>query len=317
VLLHAVFNSDVDTGEHTEFGKAAKLIQSVESEGNFQKVLGRIAYVLVAVALVLVIILLFYQIFGNLIDPLEVVKQCLVLLVASVPIAMPVVCTTTMAVGARRLAQDNAIVTRLSAIEELAGMTVLCSDKTGTLTLNQLTLHDPWCVDPSISGDEIKFQAALACKRIDPDAIDTATLKFCPNPQMLSDYDQIAFLPFDPSNRRTEATLLHKAKGETHKVTKGAPQVILKMASNRDAIAADVEQKIVEFADRGFRSLGVARTIPGRGDNEWFMMGILSLSDPPRPDSKEVIERALQQGVVVKVCSPFTSLVIISFCPSR
>lgn len=289
------------TGEHTEMGKAATLIQSVEAVGNFQAVLSRIAYVLVAVALVLVIILLFVQIFHNDIDPINVVTQALVLLVASVPIAMPVVCTTTMAVGARRLAENSAIVTRLSAVEELAGMTVLCSDKTGTLTLNQLTLYDPWTVDPSISGDEIKFQAALACKRIDPDAIDTATLKFCPNPQLLSQFEQDKFLPFDPSNRRTEATLRNTSTGETHKVTKGAPQVILKMAANRTAIEADVNRKIVEFADRGYRSLGVARTLPGRPDDEWYMMGILSLYDPPRPDSKDVIERAALQGVSVKM----------------
>ena len=115
----------------------------------------------------------------------------LVLLVASVPIAMPVVCTATMAVGGARLASESAVVTRLSAIEELAGMTVLCSDKTGTLTQNILTLDTPWTVDSSISGDDILFASALACKKVDPDAIDTAMLKFCPNKERLNDFEQI------------------------------------------------------------------------------------------------------------------------------
>lgn len=291
----------VATGEGTEFGKTAKLIQSVESVGNFQLVLGRIAYVLIAFSLVLVIVLVFIQIFSNGIEAVAAVKQALILLVAAVPIAMPVVATATMAVGARRLSEDSAVVTRLSAIEELAGMTVLCSDKTGTLTKNILTLDEPWTVDSSITADEIKFQAALACKQLDPDAIDTCIGKNCPNPTLMAQFEQIQFIPFDPSNRKTEAQVLNKVTGESYRVTKGAPQVILKLAANREAIETEASAKIVEFAERGFRSLGVARTLPGHPDNEWYMMGILSLFDPPREDTKDTIERALVQGVSVKM----------------
>jgi H+-transporting ATPase len=288
------------TGELSEFGKTAKLIQSVESEGNFQKVLGRIAYFLIGLAAVLVTVLVIVQLIRRQ-DVSQVIVLALILMVASVPIAMPVVCTATMAVGARRLAAESAVVTRLSAIEELAGMTVLCSDKTGTLTQNILTLDTPWTVDPSISGDDILFAAALACKKLDSDAIDTAMLKFCPNKERLNDFEQVEFIPFDPSNRRTQSTVRNTLTGEVFKITKGAPKNVLAMAHNQADIESATQATISEFARRGLRSLGVARTLPGRPDTEWHFMGILSLFDPPRLDTKEVIERALQKGVSVKM----------------
>eukprot|EP00698_Gefionella_okellyi_P014000 TRINITY_DN386_c0_g1_i1.p1 TRINITY_DN386_c0_g1~~TRINITY_DN386_c0_g1_i1.p1 ORF type:complete len:949 (+),score=233.07 TRINITY_DN386_c0_g1_i1:49-2847(+) len=290
------------TGENSEFGKTAKLIQSVEQQGNFQIVLGRIAYFLIGLALVLVVILIFLELFKNNVRPVSnVITQGLILLVASVPIAMPVVCTATMAVGARRLALEDAVVTRLSAIEELAGMTILCSDKTGTLTQNILTLDTPWTVDASITSDDILFAAALACKQLDPDAIDTAMLKFCPNKERLKDFEQVEFVPFDPSNRRTQSTVRNNLTGESFRVTKGAPKNVLAMAVNKDDIAAQTEATISDFARRGLRSLGVARTLPGQAQDQWYFMGILSLFDPPRVDSKEVIEKALSKGVSVKM----------------
>jgi len=239
------------------------LIQSVESIGNFQKVLERIAYFLIVMAVILVTVMIIVEVVVAHVAPSQVVTQGLILLVATVPVGQVVVCTATMAVGARRLAAENAVVTRLSAVEELAGMTVLCSDKTGTLTQNVLTVDKPWTIDESISADDILFAAALACKKLDPDAIDTAMIKFCPNKERLADFEQVEFIPFDPSNRKTEATLRNTLTGEVFKVQKGAPRNVLAIAVNRPQVEAATSAVISDFARRGLRSLGVARTLPG------------------------------------------------------
>lgn len=291
----------IATGANTEFGKTAKLIQSVESVGNFQRVLERIAYFLIVMAVILVAVMIIVQIVVHKVSASQVVTQGLILLVATVPVGQIVVCTATMAVGARRLAAENAVVTRLSAVEELAGMTVLCSDKTGTLTQNVLTVDKPWTIDASITADDILFAAALACKKLDPDAIDTAMLKFCPNKERLNDFEQVEFVPFDPSNRKTQATVRNTLTGEVFKVQKGAPRNVLAASVNQPQVEKETSAVISDFARRGLRSLGVARTLPGRPDDEWHFMGILSLFDPPRHDTKSVIERALSKGVSVKM----------------
>ena len=155
-------------------------------------------------------------------------------MVAAIPIATPVVVTATMALGARKMAQQNAVVTRLSAIEELAGMTVLCSDKTGTLTKNILTIDSPCLIDGP-DGDDLTFKAALAAKTVDPDAIDKCILNSVRDPARLKTFQQTDFLPFDPIVKRTEATV-QGPDGRVFKTSKGAPQVILNLSHNKDAI---------------------------------------------------------------------------------
>ncbi len=181
----------------------------------------------------------------------------LILTVAAIPVAMPTVLSVTMAVGARLLAKKEAIVTRLAAIEELAGVDVLCSDKTGTLTQNKLTLGDPFSVN-GIPADQVILDAALASRAEDKDTIDLAVIGGLKNDQALKGYQVVHFLPFDPVHKRTEATV-KAADGKQFKVTKGAPQVILAMSANAGEVKPAVEKAVNEFAARGFRSLGVAR----------------------------------------------------------
>ena len=230
-------------------------------------------------------------------DPILTTLQfALVLTVAAIPVAMPTVLSVTMAVGARLLAKKEAIVTRLSAIEELAGVDILCSDKTGTLTQNKLTLGDPFSVN-DIPADQVILNAALASRADNKDTIDLAVLGGLKSDQALKGYQVIHFQPFDPVHKRTEATV-KDADGKEFKVAKGAPQVILELSANAGQVKPAVEKAVNDFAARGFRSLGVARA---EGDGKWQFLGVLPLFDPPRDDAKATIATARQMGVSVKM----------------
>ncbi|HEY5339279.1 MAG TPA: plasma-membrane proton-efflux P-type ATPase, partial [Rhizomicrobium sp.] len=230
-------------------------------------------------------------------DPLLTTLQfALVLTVAAIPVAMPPVLSVTMAVGARLLAGKQAIVTRLAAIEELAGVDILCSDKTGTLTQNKLTLGDPFSVD-GIPADQVIFNAALASRADNKDTIDMAVLKGLKNDQTLTPYQILHFQPFDPVRKRTEASIKDPG-GKEFKVTKGAPQVILALAANAEQVKSAVDKAVDDFAAKGFRSLGVARA---EGDGPWQFQGVLPLFDPPREQAKATIATARDMGVSVKM----------------
>jgi H+-transporting ATPase len=227
---------------------------------------------------------------------LTTLQFALVLTVAAIPVAMPTVLSVTMAVGARLLSKKQAIVSRLVAIEELAGVDVLCADKTGTLTQNKLTLGDPFSVN-NVPAEQVILNGALASRAENNDTIDLAVLGGLKDKEALKGYEVVHFQPFDPVHKRTEATV--KAKdGKTFKVTKGAPQVILALSANAGQMKPTVEKAVNEFAARGFRSLGVARA---EGDGPWQFVGVLPLFDPPREDAKATIATALQMGVKVKM----------------
>ena len=296
----------VATGANTFFGKAAGLIASVESHGRFQKILFNITLILLVLCLVIAaIIFVKLQFFtGGSPTVMKNLSIVIVILVASIPIAIEVVCTSTLAVGSRRLAQKKVIIARLSAIEELAGMTILCSDKTGTLTLNELALKEPVCMN-DMDRKEIVFYAALASKREfgNQDAIDFCITSAIPKEDRarLAAFTELAFEPFNPTDKRTEATIQAPDKA-VFKVTKGAPQYILRMAHNAAALKTRVDTAVQELADRGFRSLGVAISYTGVGEPEhWDFQGVISLFDPPRPDTKRTIELAGENGIEVKM----------------
>ena len=283
------------TGANTYFGKTAQLVQEAHTVSHFQRAVLKIGNYLIILAVALVAMIITVAIFRG--DPIFTTLQfALVLTVAAIPVAMPTVLSVTMAVGARLLAKKEAIVSRLAAIEELAGADVLCSDKTGTLTQNRLTLGDPFSVNDIPAGDVV-LSAALASREENQDTIDLAVLSGLKNDQALKAYQVVHFQPFDPVHKRTEATI-KTADGSTFKVAKGAPQVILELSANAGQIKLVVEQAIDGFAKRGFRSLGVART---DAQGQWQFLGVLPLFDPPREDSKATIANARQMGVNVKM----------------
>ncbi|KAH8054711.1 hypothetical protein JL722_8658 [Aureococcus anophagefferens] len=256
----------VATGSQTFFGKTASMINKVQQTSHFDDVIMAITRSMLLASSVLVAISLVVLVCSGE-SWLEALAFAVVLLVASIPIALPVVSVTTMALGSRSLARKEAIVTRLSSIEEVAGMNVLCSDKTGTLTLNKMVLQDELPI----------FTPGYGKRDVLPE-----------------------YVPFDPRTKRTEATLVDKGSQETFKCSKGAPHVILALAEPPAAVRAAVEAEIETLSARGVRSLAVARTKPGDA-SRWDLLGILTFLDPPRPDTAATIARAEQLGVGVKM----------------
>jgi len=283
------------TGKGTYYGKTAELVESAVTRSHLQHAVLKIADYLLIIAVALAILIVGVAFHRH--DPILVVLQfALILTIAAVPVAMPAVLSVTMALGAKVLALKQAIVTRLSAIEELAGVDVLCSDKTGTLTQNKLTMGDPFTLD-SISSEQVILDAALASRAEDQDTIDLAVLAGVKDSEKLKPYQVTHFQPFDPVHKRTEATVKGR-DGHDFKVTKGAPQVILGLDPNATKIQSQVDKAVNDFAARGFRSLGVART---NEQGQWQFLGVLPLYDPVREDSKTTIDAAKEMGLSIKM----------------
>ena len=283
------------TGGETYFGKTAELVETAHTTSHFQKAVLKIGNYLIVLAVALVAIIIGISLLrGDAI--LTTLQFALVLTVAAIPVAMPTVLSVTMAVGARLLAKKQAIVSKLVAIEELAGVDILCADKTGTLTQNKLTLGDPFGLG-DVTAAQVILAGALASRADNDDTIDLAVLGGVKDDKVLKGFDVQHFTPFDPVHKRTEATV-KGTNGNVFKVTKGAPQVILELANPDAGAKAAIEKAVKDFAARGFRALGVARA---DGDGDWKLLGVLPLYDPPREDAKATIATAQQMGLHIKM----------------
>jgi len=284
------------TGQLTRFGKTAGLVEQAETVSHFQKAVLTIGDYLIYISLGLVAALMLVQLQRH--APwLELVQFALILTVASIPVAMPAVLSMTMALGAMALSKRKAIVTRLESIEEMASMEILCSDKTGTLTQNHLTLGEVELF-AATDAQEVLLAAALASREENRDAIDEAVLQGLEDKDKLKAFQQVNFVPFDPVRKRTEATM-KDAAGRSFQVTKGAPQVIMEMAGLTGSEQQRAQRVVEAFAEQGYRALGVARK--GAEDTSWTFLGILSMFDPPRADSAETIAQARKYGVNVRM----------------
>ncbi|EGB11976.1 hypothetical protein AURANDRAFT_10168, partial [Aureococcus anophagefferens] len=291
------------TGGRTFFGRAAEMVNRAagEQQGRFAKVMFQNTIVLFTLSVTLCTVI-YFKLMESGLSPLKALGTTVVILIACIPIAMQIVSTTVMAVGGRSLAEKKAILARLSAIEELSGMDILCSDKTGTLTQNKLQLFDPVLIDPAVDKDELVFLGALAAKRMasGADAIDTvivASVAERDRPR-LDAHEELDFTPFDPVLKRTEATVRDE-RGAVLRVTKGATKVVLDLCADKAAVEADVLRANQDLADRGFRSIGVAVARGAKG--AFKFAGVISLFDPPRVDTKETLERARGMGIAVKM----------------
>ncbi|XP_078429518.1 ATPase 10, plasma membrane-type [Wolffia australiana] len=298
----------IATGINTFFGKAAHLVDSTEVVGHFQKVLtaiGNFCICSIAIGMVLEIIIMFPVQHRTYRDG---INNLLVLLIGGIPIAMPTVLSVTLAIGSHRLSQQGAITKRMTAIEEMAGMDVLCSDKTGTLTLNHLTVEKNLIevFNGEMNKEEIILMAARASRVDNQDAIDAAIVNMlADSKEARADITEVHFLPFNPIDKRTAITYID-SEGNWHRVSKGAPEQILRLCRDKESIAGKVHALIDRFAERGLRSLGVAyQPIPERCKESeggpWTFCGLLPLFDPPRHDSAETIRRAYNLGVCVKM----------------
>jgi H+-transporting ATPase len=288
------------TGAATYFGKTTKLVAAAQPKSHFQRAVLTIGDYLIWLSLALVVLLVTVEIFRGA-AILTLVQFALILTVAAIPVAMPAVLSVTMAVGAEALSKMKAIVTRLESIEEMAGIDVLCSDKTGTLTENKLTLAAPVTVGDTRT-DQVILAAALASEPGSTDAIDRAVIAAAGGQHALKDYRQTRFVPFDPVSKRTEADVTRD--GATCTVTKGAPQVVIGLCEHDLGSDGDrgalrhATDTVAQLAARGYRTLGVARQKDG---GPWRLLGLLPLTDPPRPDSADTIRRAGEHGLAVKM----------------
>ena len=294
------------TGDSTFVGRAAALVNKAGAgTGHFTEVLNSIGttlLVLVIVTLLVVWVACFYRT----VKIVAILRYTLAITIIGVPVGLPAVVTTTMAVGAAYLAKKQAIVQKLSAIESLAGVEILCSDKTGTLTKNKLSLHEPYTVE-GVEADDLMLTACLAASRKKKglDAIDKAFLKSLINypraKAALTKYKVIEFQPFDPVSKKVTA-IVESPEGERIICVKGAPLFVLNAVEGDHPIPEDVHENyqntVAEFASRGFRSLGVARK---RGEGHWEILGIMPCMDPPRDDTAATVNEARRLGLRVKM----------------
>ena len=282
------------TGMNTYFGRTARLVETAQTRSHFQQAVLRIGNFLILTTLGLVALVILVALFRG--DPfIDTLLFALILTVAAIPVALPAVMSVTMAVGAATLARMQAIVSRLVAIEELAGMDVLCSDKTGTLTKNALVVGDPVAIGTEDVEDVI-IAAAFASERDNPDVIDAAVLAALHDKQALVGSEIIAFQPFDPVRKRAEAEV--RQDGRQFKVAKGAPQAIAALVEASGDLAERIRCATDELAAHGYRTLGVART---ENDGRWCFLGLLPLFDPPRDDSAETIATIKSMGLDIRM----------------
>ncbi|MEA3276419.1 MAG: plasma-membrane proton-efflux P-type ATPase [Pseudomonadota bacterium] len=296
----------IGTGNDTFFGRTASLVASAGGKASHsQRAVTQIGDFLIILSVILCIFLVGFELYRDVVvkddwvwdDLADILRMVLVLLVASIPVAMPTVMTVTNALGALALSRKKAIVSRLEAIEELAGVDVLCSDKTGTLTKNQLTLGEP-ILFGDVGADELILGGSLASQRDSDDAIDQAVIGALKQPQRLDGYKQTKFVPFDPVSKRTEGVVTDE-QGRALRFTKGAPQVVIGLCALDGDTKAKAEQAVAALAAKGRRALGVAES--DDDGKSWRFLGILSMLDPPRDDSKETIQRAKEHGLAVKM----------------
>ena len=291
----------VSTGINTFFGQTAKLVQEARTISHFQRAVIKIGNYLIVLAAFMVAIIFMVSVFRHE-SFFDTLQFALVLTIAAIPVALPAVLSVTMAVGASVLAKKKAIVSKLVAIEEMAGMDILCSDKTGTITKNELTLADVKAFE-GFTSDDVLVYASLASREEDKDPIDTAIIDKAKSvetvSEKLSSYQVKDFKPFDPVIKRSEATITDK-NNKSFKITKGAPQVIsaLMEAAEKEKATNIINKQIDEFAAKGYRTLGTAKT---NEQGKWEYVGLIPLFDPPRDDSAATIKTASDMGINVKM----------------
>ncbi|KAK4554539.1 hypothetical protein LTR86_008393 [Recurvomyces mirabilis] len=296
------------SAKYSFVGRTATLVQGAKDQGHFKAIMNSIGTALLVLVMFWVLIAWIGGFFRHLklatpeASDNNLLHYTLILFIIGVPVGLPVVTTTTLAVGAAYLAKQKAIVQKLTAIESLAGVDVLCSDKTGTLTANQLSIREPYVAE----GEDVNWMMACAAlasshniKSLDPiDKVTILTLKRYPKARdiLKDDWKTEKFTPFDPVSKRI--TCIVTLRGDRFTCAKGAPKAVLNLTECSKETADLFRDKATEFARRGFRSLGVAYQ---KNNEPWVLLGMLSMFDPPREDTAQTIVEAQQLGVPVKM----------------
>jgi H+-transporting ATPase len=285
------------TGAQTYFGRTTELVQQARPKLHIESVVAKVVrwlFVIVGSLLSVVVVLSLMR--GT--PLIEMVSLLLVLLMSAVPVALPVMFTVSMAIGAAELAKRGVLVTRLSAAEDAATMDVLCVDKTGTITMNQLAVTGVIPLGPSKDSD-VLFAGAMASEEANQDPIDLAFLTAARERHIfdgLPAVTPVSFKPFDAQSRRTEAVV--EQNGQRFRVMKGAVRTIAQTCGLKPPEIEALETRVNESAGKGYRTLAVAR---GPEAGAPGLVGLVTLYDPPRPDAEQLIAELRDLGVAVKM----------------
>ena len=288
----------INTGSNTHFSSVVSLVAKaqLEERSHFQKMVIQIGNFLIIITVSLVLLIIMVSLFRHE-NFIEIARFALVLTIAAIPVALPAVLSVTMAVGAMNLARKQAIVSKLTAIEELAGVDIFCSDKTGTLTENRMQVADPIVMDGH-NQTELFQLAALASKLENNDPIELPIFHYIDEnlPDIdLSRFRQIHFTPFDPVGKRTEAEI--ESDGQRFTAVKGAAQILINMSELPDEQSVIINQLVDQLAAKGYRTLAVGK----KSGHKLEIIGLIPLYDPPRTDSRQVIADMRSYGVRVKM----------------
>jgi len=276
----------VNTGANTYFGKTAELVKTAKPKSHQEQImLAIVKYMMFLGIGALILVAIYAVIIGT--GFVSILTFAIIFLMGAVPVALPAVLAIVQSVGAVELSKKGVLVTRLDSIEDAASIDILCLDKTGTITQNKLSVGE---IIPfgNITTNEVIMLAGLACQEQSKDTIDTALLEYSRsvniNPEA---HTCVSFTPFEPATKRSEAII--SSGGKNSKVIKGAPQTIIALCKTLDeASKNNLNQKVEELSQKGYRALGVARSTVDDLENMQFV-GLVSLADPPRPDSQNMI----------------------------
>jgi len=285
------------TGAKTYFGRTTELVQQARPKLHIDAVMAKVVrwlFLTVGALLGMVVVISFLRHTPF----LEMVPLMLILFMSAIPLSLPVMFTVSMAVGSKELAKRGVLVTRLSAAEDAATMDVLCVDKTGTITMNQLAVTGVIPLEQATEAD-VLFAGALASQEANQDPIDFAVLAAAKERHIFDNLAKIrpvSFAPFDAKNRRTEAVV--EQNGQRLRVMKGAMRTVAEVCRLQPSAIEALEARVSESAAKGYRTLAVAR---GPETGALALVGLVTLYDPPRPDAKQLIAELLELGVSVKL----------------
>ncbi len=286
------------TGNKTSFGKTADLVRIASGRIHLEDDILRLIKYLIYIDLALIAVVFIVSFLSD-ISILTIIPFSLLILLASVPVALPAAFTVAMAYGTERLSSKNILVTKLEAIEEASTMNVVCLDKTGTITGNQLSVSEPFNYG-KFSREEVLFYGAIASRREDNDEIDTAIIdgfKKYDSKKLESGYKLVKFIPFSPATKLSQADVV--LNGKKISAIKGFPSIVMKRCTLDSGETKKINAKIKEFSIKGFRTIAVAAKLSGKKD--WSFIGVIPLNDKPREDSKQLIEELKSLGIKVKM----------------
>ncbi|MEN6621828.1 MAG: plasma-membrane proton-efflux P-type ATPase [Smithella sp.] len=287
----------LNTGSNTYFGRTAKLVKTSKAASHQEQIIMKVIQYMLYVAFGAILLMVLDALILKT-DLITILTISLILLLGAVPVALPAVFTVVLATGALELSRNSVLVTKLSAIEDAASMTILCLDKTGTITQNKLTVMDPFPSE-GYRPEDVITAADMATDDQSRDVIDVAVKEYARSTGIRQDYHRQSFIPFEPAGKRTEAVV--EDNGKQYRAVKGAAQVIQALCPGLDAGTKKVINDRVEALSRkGWRVLGVARS-EGSDMSDLHFLGLLPLEDPPRKDSRAMIEGMKQLGIKVKM----------------